>query len=65
MSRTMSAIDMDPWPPWPIASCGELTGDPASVIGSQMWWGTDWPAQWYPQSRTQSRRSVMLVRSGS
>ena len=27
MSRTMSAIDIEPCPPWPIASWGDETGE--------------------------------------
>jgi hypothetical protein len=30
-----------------------------------MWLGTDWPAQWYPQSRTHLARSATVVRVAS
>ena len=26
MSRTMASIDIAAWPPWPIASCGDMAG---------------------------------------
>ena len=68
LSATIAAIDMAPWPPWAITSCGEGATPGAagrkrappgagSSIGSQMWAGTDWPRQWAPHSSIQARRS--------
>ncbi len=67
MSRTIASIDISACPPWPIMSCGvgiaaaarpacSAGGRPStasSSIGSQMWFGTDRPAQCRPQSRIQ------------
>jgi len=33
----MSAIDMDPCPPWPMASWGELTGDAGALETRAHW----------------------------
>jgi len=40
-------------------------GVPGSAIGSQTWSGTDWPAQWYPQSSTHPVRAATDVVAGS
>ncbi len=53
MSRSMSSIDMPAWPPWPCASSARSIaawsagdgGAPSSISGSQMWSGTERPAQ--------------------
>src|SRR5262245_17939988 len=40
-------------------------GGSGSAIGSHTWVGTDWPAQWYPQSSTHWRRLATDVRPAS
>ena len=56
MSRAIASIDMPAWPPWPppwacSARCSAAVSAagasaPSMAIGSQMWPGTERPAQW-------------------
>jgi hypothetical protein len=64
MSAAIAAIDMLPWPPWPMTSSGERSTGAArsgstrvaaapsgkgSAMGSHRCVGTDWPSHANPQ----------------